>query len=731
MLSRPPGPRAPTAAPPGGKLTGAMRATALFASLIVAAACARRVPSSPTFPGAPVILISIDTLRADRLPAYGYTKVETPHLDALGRDSIVFDNAYSHCPLTLPSHLSLLTGLLPAAHGVRANLGYRFDPDAHPTLARRLHKRGYATGGAVSAYVLRAATGIGDSLDFFDDAVGGGVDWTRDVSLLQRPGGDTARRLLAWEEGVQARPFFLFLHIYEPHLPHEPPEPFRSRYGRTYDGEVAAADAVIGEFLGELKRRGVYDRAIVVLASDHGEGLGDHGEQEHGILLYREALHVPLFLKLPGSRDRGTRVAKPVGLMDVAPTIAALVALPAEHGEDTRARSLLGPDRSGEAVYSETYYPEIHLGWSSLRSLVNARHHYIDGPRPELYGIVQDPRETSDVVVAQAAVARAMKKDLDGYATGISKPAAVDPDVAERLQALGYLTQTAPTSAGEALPNPRDRIEVHEQVMAAGRLAYEGKNEESLEALRRLLAKNPDSFEAERDLAATFARLGRHAEAADAYKAAMRLSPRLAASVALPLGLVELELGRLQDASTRAQAALAEEPGRARQLLAKIALARNDLPEAERQARLSTADAATKGEGALTLAQVLVRRSELPQALAVLDAARAEAAAEKRTPVAGLGELRADVLGRLGRFAEAEAGLREEIRSSTARAQTYASLAVIVALQKRPPAEVREILDSMERAYPGRETVLLGAKTLDFLGDKDAAREWRRRAGQG
>src|SRR3989441_11030582 len=296
-------------------------------SLALAAGCGRRGPASEHFPGAPVILISIDTLRADHLPAYGYSKVETPNIDALQRDSILFENAYSHCPLTLPSHLSMLTGLLPAEHGVRRTLGYRFDGNAHKTLARILRTHGYATGAAVSAYVLRGATGIDDSLDFFDDRVGGEVEWTRDLSLLQRRGGETARRALTWVGRVKAGPFFLFLHIYEPHLPYEPPEPFRSRYGATYDGEVAASDGVVGEFLAQLKRDGIYDRAIVLLVSDHGEGLGDHGEQEHGILLYREVLHVPLLLKLPGSREAGTRVGRPVGLVDIVPTIAALLKL--------------------------------------------------------------------------------------------------------------------------------------------------------------------------------------------------------------------------------------------------------------------------------------------------------------------------------------------------------------------------------------------------------------------
>ena len=706
------------------KLTAAMRMRPLLVPLALLTGCGPRLPPVPEFPGAPVVLISIDTLRADHLPAYGYTKVKTPNIDALVRDSTVFENAYSHCPLTLPSHLSMLTGLLPGEHGVRTNLGYRFDAALHPTLGRILRAHGYATGAAVSSYVLRGATGIGDSLDFFDDAVGDEVEWTRDKSLLQRPGAETARRALAWVQTVKTKPFFLFLHIYEPHLPHEPPEPYLSRYGATYDGEVAASDGIVGEFLAELKREGIYDRAIVVLASDHGEGLGDHGEQEHGILLYREVLHVPLLLKLPGSRDAGTRVAQPVGLIDIVPTVRGLLKLEAE---PSKGVSLM--DRSPRRrIYSETYYPRIHLGWSSLRSLVDGRHHYIDGPKPELYAIVQDPRETADTFPTDPGVARSMKKELEGYPREFSNPSRVDPDLAEKLKAIGYLSEIAPTSDGEALPNPKDRIQGHERHKAASRLSLQGKNEEALAAFRRLLEEDPGSFEIQRELAGALARLHRFGEAAAAYREAMRLSPRLATTVALPLGRVELERGQLGEAQAHAEAALEDDPAHAHLLMATVALARGDLREAERQARLTMADAAAASEGAMALAQVHLRRAEMPLALAVLDEARARATQGKRAPPAGLDSLRADVLGRLGRFAEAESALEAEIRSYPGRAQSYASLAVVIALRGRPRREVHDVLESMVKANPGRETILLGAKTLDFVGDKDAASAWRRRA---
>jgi len=222
----------------------------------------------------------VDTLRADRLPAYGYAKVETPNVDALVADGVLFENAYTHVPLTLPAHASLFTGLLPAEHGVRDNLGYRLD-SRHATLAARLRERGYATGGAISAWVLRGATGMGAGFDFYEDSIEApaGVDV---AGAVQRPGGETLDRLLPWLEQAQGRPFFLFFHVYEPHSPFDPPEPWKSRYADPYDGEVAASDAIVGRLLDELRRRGVYDRALVVFLSDHGEGLGDHGEEFHG-----------------------------------------------------------------------------------------------------------------------------------------------------------------------------------------------------------------------------------------------------------------------------------------------------------------------------------------------------------------------------------------------------------------------------------------------------------------
>ena len=336
-------------------------------------------------PNAPVILISIDTLRSDRLPAYGFNGVATPHLDAFRRDAVLFERAYAHYPLTLPSHASILTGLLPTEHGVRDNVGYRLDAEAHPYLPRLLRDRGYTTGAAVSAFEHAGRhSGLASDFDFYDDAIESGTAGT--LGGVQRSGSETSAAAREWLTNAQAtgKPVFFFLHLYEPHTPYDPPEPFRSRYPDRYLGEVAATDEIVGQFLADLKARGLYDDSLILVFSDHVEGLGDHGEAEHGILVYREALQVPLLVKLPGGARAGETVGWPVQLVDVAPTVLATVGAPVPAG--LPGRSLLGPDDPGErSLYAETYYPRLHYGWSELHSLIAGDDHLISGPDPELY----------------------------------------------------------------------------------------------------------------------------------------------------------------------------------------------------------------------------------------------------------------------------------------------------------------------------------------------------------
>jgi len=689
----------------------------LLATLVPFTACGRggapRRTSLPRPAETPVVLVSIDTLRADHLPAWGYRKVETPAIDALRRDAVLFENAYTHCPLTLPAHVSLLTGLLPPEHGVRSNIGYRLDGASHPTLASLLKARGYATGAAVSAYVLRRSTGLDAGFDFYSEvATAAGAKAAAEV---QRDGQTTVRAALDWLGGVSGGPFFLFVHLYEPHTPWTPPEPYRTRYGATYDGEIAAADAAVSTLLDGLRRLDRYDDAVVVLLSDHGEGLGDHGEDEHGILLYREVLHVPLLLKLPRSARGGTSESSPAALRDVVPTLAGVLGLgvpPAAHGRDLLSRA--GAETA--AVYSETYYPRIHLGWSELRSLVDARYHLIDGPRPELYDVVRDPSEREDRVADKTALARSMRAALGTSA--LVAPAPATAEESERLRSLGYLAAAGtPVDPPAGLPNPRDRLSSYARVRAALALASAGRDAEAVHALDAVIAENPGFVDARVERAEALGRLGRYREAERAYREAIAVAPSLAAPLSLTLGRVHLEMGSLAEAAAAAREALASEPGPAHELLGSVALAGGRLDEAEREARLVSGDAGAEARAAVVLAEVAARRGQLAAALARAEDAGRTSGARGLGPVPWLEFVRGDVLARLGRNEEAEAALRAEIRDFPRHARAYASLAIVSALRGRPLEDSRRILEAMKQAVPGPQSAQLAARALAFIGD--------------
>jgi len=691
----------------------------------VALSCARaeRHPTAP--PGTPVVLITIDTLRADHLPAYGYRAVATPHIDALVRESVLFEDAYTPCPLTLPAHASLLTGLLPPRHGVRNNLGYTLAPGT-PTLQALLGGSGHATGAAVSAYVMRGDTGLRHGFDFYDEVEASTVS-TDSAGRVQRAGRATAERLLAFARGAGGRPLFLFLHLYEPHLPYDPPEPFRSAARHPYDGEIAAADDVVGAFLAQLRALDLYERALVVLTSDHGEGLGDHGEADHGILLYREALHVPMIVKLPGGQGAGRRVAGPVGLIDVLPTVGSLLGLPLP--ADLQGRSLFAG--AGErSLYAETYYPRIHLGWSELYSLVGGGHHLIAGAREELFDLARDRAERDDLVDARPGVAAALRRELDSLRVGFTAPAPADPEAVERLRALGYLGQAAPAPASDrARSDPRDQLPVLRELRRGFGLAAAGRDEEAIPVFRALVARNEGLFDAQFGLAESLARAGRVDEADAAFASAQELWPTPSGEIALARARLAAQRGRFDEAERHARAAAEVSPGAAQAIIARAALERDELPAAESAARQALAAAVPDPGARLVLAEVHLRRHQAALALEVLEAARKGADAE--VPVRDRAFLRGDALARLDRLAEAEAAFEEEIRLFPENTQAYARLAVVWGLRGRTVREVHGLLETMHARNPGAESAALAASTLASMGDRRGARSWGRRAGAG
>jgi arylsulfatase A-like enzyme/Tfp pilus assembly protein PilF len=705
------------------------RLRALGALLVVVSfltGCRNR-ESAGRFTEAPVILISIDTLRADHLTAFGAKTVDTPAIDRLAADGIVYENAYAHVPLTFPSHSTILTGRLPYENGVRSNIGYKLDPNAHPTLPKLLAEHGYATGGAVSAYVLRGDTGLRSLFDFYDDSME--VWESATLGSLQRRGDETSRVALRWLDGVQGKPFFLFLHLFEPHTPYEPVEPFRSKYANPYDGEIATADAIVGRFLTDLDRRGLYDKALIILCGDHGEGLGDHGEAEHGVLLYREVLHVPLIVKLPGRALAGKRVAAPAQLVDILPTITGAVGVNTPAGLPGSSLIDLAEGRGGASrrVYSETLYPRLHLGWSELRSLTDVRDHYIESPAPELFDIVSDPRETRNVREQQRREARSMADDLSKVPLNLRAQQSADPEERARLAALGYLSGAASASNGP-LKNPRDHIAVLARVQQAWTLNQQGRYGDSAELCRAILRDEPDLVDVRYQLAGNLRRLGRPQEALEVYHDAIRRSPQLVDSVAIEIAKLELDLGDLKAAELNAKQALKLDPNEAHLILAAVAEGRGDLAGAEREARQATGDAERPRVPALIhLARILSEEQKLDEALTTIDRAAARVAQEGAHPVATLASTRGDILARLGRNPEAEAAFREEISRFPTTTAAYNRLAILLASEHRF-AEIEPALDAMVKASPFPDTYLLAARTMHDLGNEVGARKYRARA---
>ncbi len=487
--------------------------------LVTLAAVPTEAPLRPS-----VVLITLDTTRADHLGCYGGARTETPHLDALARNGVRFEQALSPAPLTLPAHASLLTGLVPRHHGVRDNSGFKLDPTI-PVLTERLSVAGYSTAAFVSAAVLDRDGGLARGFATYDDIVR--VGDRRAFDYQERGASQTVDALLK-HLGTLKPPFFLWVHFYDPHLPYVPPEPYASRFkDRPYDGEIAFMDAQIGRILDVLKQKGT--TVYLAVAGDHGESLGEHGEAGHGVFLYQATQHVPLIITGPGIPP-GTTAASNVGLIDVAPTILDLLRLPPLPDADGRSLVPLlhGARPSAPDYEMETFYPEFSYGWAPLRALTAGPYKYIAAPRPELYELPTDPREINDLMRKNAKRAAELSRTLAELTRGDT---AVDPDEdaasnerREKLSSLGYASGSkAPQS--EAL-DPKDGIKLLPDLDAARRALQLGDPKDALAPLARLIAVNPGNVPARLALGQAQLALGRTDEAVGTFRAVATLAPK-------------------------------------------------------------------------------------------------------------------------------------------------------------------------------------------------------------
>ena len=566
--------------------------------------------------GRPIVLITIDTLRADRLGSYGSTRGLTPALDRFAQGAARFTAAVTQVPITLPAHVTMLTGLHPARHGVRTNDGFRLAADV-PTVAETVRGRGYATAAFIGGYALEASFGLSRGFDRYDD------EFLRSPGAVERPADAVVESALGWIDQHRSQPFFAWLHLFDPHSPYAPPAPFAAAHAAApYDGEIAYTDAAIGRLFDRLQQLDLFARAAVIVAADHGESLGEHGERTHGTFLYDATVRVPLLVKLP-DRTNGRVVDVPVETADLAPTIGALAG--AAFGS-VDGRSLLplidgaagDPDRP---AYAESYYQSVLLGWSPLRAARTARWKFIEAPRPELYDLRDDPGEQRNRIADHEALAGGLRRTLPAAATAAARSSIPSGEAAERLRSLGYVSGSTAATPATLLVDPKDRVEVWAAIEdgidrlardpAAAQQAFAralrldagnglamkyladvsfraGRLRESRDGYQRAIAagfRHPDVYV---NLASIAEREGRPDDA----RAALGEAVKMAASDADAwnrLGLLEVRRGRLDDARKAFTSAIAAAPDRAEPYYNLAIVERRAGNEAAARARLQEA----------------------------------------------------------------------------------------------------------------------------------------------
>jgi arylsulfatase A-like enzyme/Flp pilus assembly protein TadD len=499
-----------------------------------------------------VVVITLDTTRADRLGCYGFRPAETPHIDALADEGVLFEHATATVPLTFPSHSSIFTGLVPPHHGVRDNGGFFLD-DRNVTLAERLEDAGWTTGAFIGAWVLESRWGLAQGFDEYSDRFQLSKYKVVSLGTVQKRGDEVMDDALRWMEGAREKKFFAWVHLYDPHAPYDPPEPFASRFARQpYLGEIAYTDQVVGRLTAWLRERGLMERTVIVLTADHGESLGDHGENAHAYFIYGATTHVPLIVRTPWGRHG--RSAAQVSSVDIMPTVLDLVGLPPQPGIDGRslARAVLDPAaKLGHVAYSESYFPRYHFGWQHLRSLRDGRYAYIDAPEPELYDLAADPGESRNIFKAYSQRAEDLRVKLEALAKARedSAPArqTMDPETLQRLAALGYVGNVIDVDPNAVLPDPKAKLKLFQAMGAAKDLAQDQRYEEAVAKMREVVAEDPKIIDAHLTMGNWLVRLKHGEEAAAAFKQALALKPD--DDIALGnLARVYLARGREKDA---------------------------------------------------------------------------------------------------------------------------------------------------------------------------------------
>jgi arylsulfatase A-like enzyme/tetratricopeptide (TPR) repeat protein len=676
---------------------------AILAAL-ASGACARPAEVAPQPTARNLLFITIDTLRADHVGVYGATNVATPNLDRLARDGALARHATVHVPLTRPSHVSIFTGRYPADHGIRDNVAPALRPDV-PLMAEVLKASGFRTAGFVSSIVLARPSGLERGFDDFSDRFDVAEDDARFLNTIQRRGDVATGEAIAWMRAHAHDRFFVWVHLYDPHDPYEPPGRYAVDYAdRPYDGEVAWSDELVGRLLSSLTELGAADQTLVVATSDHGEGLGDHGEAVHGYFVYETTLHVPFIARGPGVKA-GSVINSVTRSVDLFPTVMEMLGLkdraPATAGRSIAA-GLHGEPLPDEQSFAESLVPLVHYGWSDLRAVRDGRWKYILAPRSELFDLDRDPGELTNLVQREPARARAMREGLERQLrteqkTTRSTPAAatVPPELLEKLGALGYVSPGGSAEPGSAGADPKDKLEEYKTLnteMRQGLIAL--REERSLEAaghFRRLLRRGVDSFEAHYYLGRALTVLRRWKEADSEYEKAAKKFPAYGpAYIAIVESRVAMgDLAGALAAARRGQAAVPLEP------------------------RLFEREA-----------DILRRQGDLAAA------AEAQAKVVRMAPSDALAKMKLGEIDRdLGRTADAIALLREAVALDPAQASYWNSLGMVLGGSGNLAEAERAFAEASKRDQNNPQYTYNRALALQRLGRaSDAAPLFRRAA---
>lgn len=621
----------------------------------------------------PIVLISVEALRADKVGAYGAAATSTPNINALAADGVTFERAYAHSPQTLPSHVSMLTGRLPFETGVRDVAGFTVPASAR-TIAEMLQDRGYATAGIVPTFLLRKDTGINRGFSFFDDERPASDD---PLGTLVRSDAATGEVAEHWLDSVGTSRIFLFLQ-----LPAAP-----AADADSYDARVAKADEAVGRFIAYLKSHQLYDRATILLVSDHGEGLGDHGEEGHGLLAYEEALRVPFIVKQPGAEHAGHRVSVPVQLIDIVPTILDLAKAPGASG--LRGRSLTPLLNGGSVpdapIYAEALFGQYRFGWAPLVSVISGTHQLLSsGQHVELIDLSVPTDERTNLADAKRELVEQLRAELERF-TQQKGPAAshpVTPADRERFERLGYVGVPGAAPA-ESPASPMEKVEFIEAFRSAVRLVSPGDQQAAIEAFTALAREESSSADVWMHLGKAAARYERHDVALEAFRQALALDP---SNTAGHLGAAAsgLRIRKLDDAATDAQVVIdapQAEPvqkAEAHEVLARVALNRKDRDRARTEADAAEAADPQRPVRAFVDGRIALDEARYAEAADAFQRALDAAREAKRAPLADLRVYAADALIRADRRADAELLLSEELAAFPANARARSALQALL-----------------------------------------------------